>query len=483
MTNMRYLTLLLFVCLSARLAAQYTVESVPNQKLINGSYVSNPDGILDEGTVAQIDTLLRSLETKTTVQVAVVALQSIGDYDDFGFAQELFDKWGIGNRENDNGLLILLVKETHTIRFHTGYGLEGVLPDVVCKRIQRDFMVPEFRKDDYNAGMVAGLREVSRIVSDPGHAEELKTSEDEVSGWVAFVIFLSVFLAPVFLVVFIVKAVRGTFRDSGKPMHTDYPEMRLSRWSWLLEFIGIPVVIVALFGVRGGDDAAALALIALYLYFMLTLFHRLWRSGRVIRRFLKTQAYYEIVEFLRKDQWYWFFVALVFPIPFALYFFYHLARKRIYRNHPRKCKQCQGKMRKLDERSDDEYLSEAQRAEERLRSVDYDVWKCEACGSIEVWFYLNRHSKYESCPKCRTLAYYLAGRHTVTSATYSSSGSGEEVHACKFCGFEKKSTYSIARLTRSASSSGGSSFGSGSSSSGGSWGGGRSGGGGASSSW
>ncbi|HEX8041504.1 MAG TPA: TPM domain-containing protein, partial [Chryseosolibacter sp.] len=399
---MRYLTLLLLVCLSAPLTAQHTVESVPNQKLINGSYVSDPDGILGAGTVAQIDTLLRSLEKRTTVQVAVVALQSIGDYDDFGFAQELFDNWGIGNKENDNGMLVLLVKDKHTIHFHTGYGLEGVLPDVVCKRIQRDYMVPEFRKDNYSGGMLAGLQEVNRILSDPGHAEELKTSESEVSAWVGFVIFLSVFLAPVFLVVFIVKSVRKTFSDSGNPRHTDYPEMRLSRWSWLLEFIGIPVAIVALFGVRGGEDAAGLAFLALYFYFMFTLFHRLWRSKKVIRRFLATQEYYEIVEFLRKDQWYWFFVALIFPIPFALYFFYHLARKRMYRNHPRKCKQCQGNMRKLDEKSDDEYLSEAQRVEEKLRSVDYDVWKCEACGSIEVWFYLNRHSKYESCPKCKT---------------------------------------------------------------------------------
>ncbi len=463
--------------------AQSTVESVPNQKLINGSYVSNPDGILDAGTVAQIDTLLRSLEKKTTVQVAVVALQSIGDYDDFGFAQELFDKWGIGNKENDNGLLILLVKEKHTIRFHTGYGVEGVLPDVVCKRIQRDYMVPEFKNGNYNAGMLAGLEQVNKILTNPAYAEEVTKPEgEEVSGWVAFVIFLSVFFAPVPLIIFIIKSTGGKFRDSKNRRHTAYPEMRLNRWRWLLEFVGIPLFIVTLFGIGHGENPAALCFVTLYVYFMFTLFHRLWRMKKVINRFVKIQDYYEIVEFLRKDQWYWFFMALVFPFPFALYFFYHLARKRIYRNHPRKCKQCQGAMSKLDETSDDEYLSEGQRMEEKLRSVDYDVWKCEACGSIEVWFYLNRHSKYAPCPKCNTLAYYFISKRTITSATYSSSGSGEEVHACKFCGYENKSTYSIAKLTRSSSGSGLSGSSS-SSSGGGSWGGGRSGGGGASSSW
>jgi uncharacterized protein len=211
---------------------------------------------------------------------------------------------------------------------------------------------------------------------------------------------------------------------------------------------------------------------------MLTLFHRLWRMKKVINRFLKIQDYYEIVEFLRKQQWYWLFMAILFPLPFALYFFYHLGRKRIYRNHPRKCKKCQGAMHKLDEKTDDEFLSQGQQMEEKLRSVDYDVWKCEACASIAVWFYLNRHSKYEPCPKCKTIAYCSISTRTVVSATYSSSGSGEEIHACKFCGHQQKSTYTIAQLVRSTSSSS-----SGSSSSGGSWGGGRSGGGGASSSW
>ena len=67
--------------------AQSTVKSIPNQKLINGSYVSNPDGILDDVTVTEIDSLLKSLETKTAVQVAVVAVNSIGDEDVFEFAQ------------------------------------------------------------------------------------------------------------------------------------------------------------------------------------------------------------------------------------------------------------------------------------------------------------------------------------------------------------------------------------------------------------
>ncbi|MFZ6014095.1 MAG: TPM domain-containing protein [Bacteroidota bacterium] len=478
---MRYGFFFTLVFVAAHLNAQSTVDSIPNQKLISGSYVSNPDRILSDATVANIDTLLRNLEKKTTVQVAVVAVSSIGERDIFEFAQELFTAWGIGSKGNDNGLLLLLVDDIHTIRFHTGYGVEGALPDATCKRIQRDYMVPEFKKGDYNAGMVAGLQEVEKILTDPAYAEELKKPDEEVSDWVAFVTLLIVFIAPVLLVVYLTKAVKGRFTDSKKPSATPYAEMRMKRWPWLLMFVGVPVMITTMFGLSGVENPVGMCFITLYLYFMATLFRRLWRMKKVINRFMAVQDYYEIVEFIRKQQWYWFFMAIFFPLPFAFYFFYHLARKRIYRNHPRKCKQCLGDMHKLNEKNEDEYLSQSMQMEEVLRSVDYDVWKCGACQSIEVWHYLNRLSKYEPCPKCKTIAYCFISSRTLVAATYSSSGTGEQVHGCKFCGHTKKSTYSIAQLTRSTSS-GSSSIG-GSSSSGGSWGGGRSGGGGASSSW
>lgn len=477
---MKYFPLLVLLFFSARLTAQSTVESIPNQKLINGSYVSDPDNILDDGTVTQIDTLLKSLERKTTVQVAVVAVESIGNADIFEFAQQLFDAWGIGN--NDNGLLLLLVKDIRTIRFHTGYGVEGMLPDVVCKRIQRDHMVPEFKNGNYGAGILAGLAQVEKVLTDPASTEELKAPEGEdVSDWVGFVTLMTIIFVPVLVISYVMKASRGAFRPSKKRDETPYPEMRVSRWTWLLEFAVIPIVIVTLFGLSATENPAGWCVISLYLYFIGTLFHGLWRMKKVINRFLAIQDYYEIVEFLRKQQWYWFFMGLLFPIPFIFYFFYHLARKRIYRNHPRKCKECQGRMRKLDDVAEDEYLLDGQKMEEALGAVDYDVWQCEACQSIQMWFYLNQHSSYEPCPKCNTIAYHFISSRTIVSATYSSSGSGEEIRGCKFCGHQTKSSYSIARLTRSTSSS--SSFGGSSSSGGGSWGGGRSGGGGASSSW
>lgn len=470
--------------------AQSTVESVPNQKLVDGSYVSNPDAILDQTTVAQIDTILSSLERRTSAQVAVVILNSIGDADNVEFAQALFEKWGIGQKGNDNGLLILFAKEQRIVRFRTGYGLEGVLPDVVCKQIQTRYMVPEFKNGNFSAGILAGVQQVDQIISDPKYADEIKqlvSSPSEIDDFTGIIIFLSILFGTLWLIIFIVKSVNGHFADSKRPAHTDYPEMRLTRWGWLLQYVLIPILIVAAWRFSGVENSAAagLALMSLYLYFMLSLFQRLWRTRKVIKRFTKSNDYSHVVDFLRHQQWYWLLMVFFFP-PFIIYFIYHLIRKGTYRNHPRDCQQCQQKMVKLNDLAEDEYLTKNMLLEEQIRSVDYDVWKCTGCASIEISHYLSRYSKYTPCPKCKTIAYYLKSDRTIQSASYSSSGKGESIYECKFCGHTKKSTYTIAKLVHTTSSSSGSSFGgssSSSSSSGGSWGGGSSGGGGASSSW
>ncbi len=473
---------ILLLLISFFAQSQSTLESVPNQKLINNSYVSNPDNILDQSTVAQIDTLLASLESKTTVQVAVVVVNSIGDADVFDFAQQLFEKWGIGSKGNDNGLLLLLVKDVHTVRFHTGYGLEGVLPDITCKRIQREYMVPEFRNDNYNAGILAGLQQVDKILANPEYSEELKEPEVEIGELAAFIILASVVMGLIVVPAFFIKNMNGHFANSKHPKQTLYREMRLPRWWWVTEFIVMPGFIVLFFGLKDDITSGGDLLVSLYLYFMLTLFHRLVRVRSVIDRLRKKQQYYEITEFIRKGQPYWFFMALFFPFPFIFYFIYHLYRKRWYRNHSRACAKCQGNMKKLAESEEDPFLHNSQQMEETLHSADYDVWRCDSCQNTQSWVYPNRRSKYKACPKCKTLAYYFVSSRTIHAATYSSSGEGEEIHSCKFCGHTKRETYSIAQLVHSTSSDSSSSDSS-SSSSGGSWGGGSSGGGGASSSW
>lgn len=116
--------------------------------------------------------MLFSLQEANTSEVAVVALQSIGDDDIDDFATELFTRWGIG-KQNDNGLLVLLILDQRRITFRTGYGIEGILPDAICKRIQTQYVIPQFKQGDYDKGILDGMNVITRILTTPEAVKEL----------------------------------------------------------------------------------------------------------------------------------------------------------------------------------------------------------------------------------------------------------------------------------------------------------------------
>lgn len=159
-------------------AKEYTVEEIPQVHLQDRTrYVSNPDGILSASAVATMDSILFALEEKTGIQTLVVAVTGIEGGDCFDFAYRLGKESGVGEKKRDNGLVILLSTDERCIQFATGYGLEGALPDAICKRIQSLHMVKPFGKDDWDGGMVAGIRAVSGYLD--GSMEKLGGEDDD----------------------------------------------------------------------------------------------------------------------------------------------------------------------------------------------------------------------------------------------------------------------------------------------------------------
>ncbi|MFI3306288.1 MAG: TPM domain-containing protein [Rikenellaceae bacterium] len=152
-------------------AAEYTIGSVPNVQLRSRyNFVSNPDGILSREAVVRIDSICYALRVSNIAQVAVVAVDQIVDSDGakadpFTFAYDLFSEWGVGREGRDNGLGILFVGDQRQIRFVTGRGVEGVLPDAICKRVQTQYMLPYFRQGNFSAGMVSGVRVVESLLA------------------------------------------------------------------------------------------------------------------------------------------------------------------------------------------------------------------------------------------------------------------------------------------------------------------------------
>lgn len=146
--------------------------------------------------------------------------------------------------------------------------------------------------------------------------------------------------------------------------------------------------------------------------------------------------------------------------------------RRYLRHRPRPCPQCGRTMTRLDEHADDAHLERGEQAEERIGSVDYDVWSCGGCGHHQEVPYASWMSGAEKCGGCgyRTVKTH---QHTISSPTYTSTGLARRISDCKHCGWHHERDVTLARLQRSSSSSSGGSRGGGGSSSGrgasGSW--------------
>ena len=183
MTRLLTATLLL-LCIAAA-AKPYGIKDIPNVQVENRyRFTSNPDGILSAAAVARIDSICYDLRHRGMAQVAVVAVREIDGDNVFDFAHRLFSDWGVGNK-SDNGLGILLVESEREIRFVTGYGLEGVLPDAICKRIQTQRMLPYFRRGDYDGGMTAGMEAIRATLEgseldNGGNDDYVAAEEDDV---------------------------------------------------------------------------------------------------------------------------------------------------------------------------------------------------------------------------------------------------------------------------------------------------------------
>jgi len=159
-------------------AAVYTPSSVPNPK--DGGqacYVANPDAIIADSDVVFLNRCAERLEAQTKAEMCVVALGSIGEANCFDFTYELFQRWGLGKKGQNTGVLVCFVLDSHDIRIMTGTGLEGVLPDARCSQIIRESMVPAFRAGDYGGGLCLGALRIYEVCTDGEAPEELRNMQ------------------------------------------------------------------------------------------------------------------------------------------------------------------------------------------------------------------------------------------------------------------------------------------------------------------
>ena len=118
-------------------------------------------------TKSSLERKLVQFSDTTSTQIAVVTVKTLCGYDASSFAIELGQKWSVGNKKFDNGVVILVKPKFGNEKGHafiaTGYGLEGVLPDAIAKRIVENEMIAQFKKNNYEAGILNGVQTVIEI--------------------------------------------------------------------------------------------------------------------------------------------------------------------------------------------------------------------------------------------------------------------------------------------------------------------------------
>ncbi len=363
-------------CCTLVAAEVYTPQTLPNPHTLNrADYVANPDGILSPQAESMLNARCAQAERESEVEIVIVAIREMDDfrYDAFDFAQETFNTWGIGQKDRNTGVLILLVQRSRDIRIHTGGGLEGLLPDALCWEIIEKQMIPLLSQGRWDEGMLAGAEAIVAEVTTPEAKQELllgfRPKENETASILTYYFTLAC-LALIFGAIFVYC------RLNGKP--------------------------TALNNIR----------------------YKYVQNGKMLV----------------------YLLACFFPIPLIFLALYYYRMSKKIRLKPITCPECRATMRRLSEAEEDRYLNGAQQAEERVRTVDYDVWVCPTCANHLVLPYEKIQIQYSACPNCKAKTYSQVSDVILRSATSLHEGKGEKIYRCQHCGHTHVEHYTIPRV-------------------------------------
>ncbi len=200
----KFLFLLLGCCSLA--SAQYEIPEKPGLETSIYDYI----GLLSQEQKAALEQKLigYSDSTSTQIVIAIIATTEGEDIDYLG--AQWGEKWGIGQADKDNGVLVLLAREDRRIAISTGEGVEGNLTDAMARRIIENVIIPEFRNDDYYAGLDKGADAIFAVLT--GEFTEERTFED--GGMENFFFLMLPFIF--FIVLVIILASRNRRKGGGK---------------------------------------------------------------------------------------------------------------------------------------------------------------------------------------------------------------------------------------------------------------------------
>ena len=409
-----------------------SVANAQNIARPNNGYIVDQTRTISRSDAAAINKICRSIDSRTNGELLVAVIRSTNGQNPNRFATNLFNRWAIGDRHADNGILVFVAMNDRKAEIILGDGIDSAREERHARDVLSDYMMPKFKQRQPSKGIRIAVEELAERFFQASSSHVATTQKPHVAP--------SSRPAPVSATSRL-KAETSSSSDFALA-HVDSPQDLVRK-------------------VNVSNE------------------HSVPQRTRLARRRPRPNP-------IQSINWLgWLFGSGATAGGLGLSYHLLTARRR-----PRNCKHCNQKMVLLDEATDDQHLNKSERLEERLGSVDYDIWLCSECDEVKKIRYGAFFTKYGSCPQCRAKT-SSSGTRTLESATTLSTGLKEVEETCENCDFHRVTQHSIPRIKESTADAPGlsssSSFSSGSSSfsggGGGFGGGGTSSGGGASGGW
>ncbi|MFC0515417.1 TPM domain-containing protein [Mucilaginibacter angelicae] len=154
-----------------------TAQDFPER---SNTLVTDYTNTLSPADKQQLERKLVTFNDSTSTQIAVVILKSVGNYDINDYGAQLLRKWGIGQKDKNNGVLVLVAIGDRKMSIQTGYGAEGPLPDIVTQDIIQNDLKPHFKQGDYYGGLDAGTNSIIKAMK--GEYKAAKKANKHNSG-------------------------------------------------------------------------------------------------------------------------------------------------------------------------------------------------------------------------------------------------------------------------------------------------------------
>ena len=170
--------------------------------------VNDHANVLQSNQAQSLEAQLAQLERDTGHQVAVLTVPTLDGEDIEGFSIRVAENWKIGKKGYDNGAILVVAIKDRKLRLEVGYGLEGVMPDAIAKRVTADYIVPYFRQQDYGGGIVAGIAAIDKILRKEPLPETARKKVQSRGDNLSFPLMLVITLAVFGLMAFAANANR-----------------------------------------------------------------------------------------------------------------------------------------------------------------------------------------------------------------------------------------------------------------------------------